>query len=173
VVESQHKDCGVLTINYLNLRGGELLGISMRRLSRGIEPIIAVVILVAVTLVIAIGVIGWIMGWWGTFGATESLQFYPDSYIDTSGTPILYLHLKNTGSASAVIYKIEIAGVTTLTDTGNFAGGAVQGGTIGAGVEATLTITLGEDVTITAGANYLVKIYTKAGNVYSVTVQAR
>jgi flagellin-like protein len=32
---------------------------------RGIEPIIAVVILVAVTLVIAIGVIGWLMGWWG------------------------------------------------------------------------------------------------------------
>ena len=148
----------------------------MRRLSRGIEPIIAVVILVAVTLVIAIGVIGWIMGWWGTFGATESLQFYPDSYIEVKdNTATLYLHLKNTGSASAVIYKIEIAGVTTLTNADDFTGGAVQGGTIGAGVEATLTltITLGEDVTITAGANYLVKIYTKAGNVYSVTVQAR
>jgi flagellin-like protein len=29
----------------------------------GIEPIIAVVILVAITLVIAIGAIGWLMGW--------------------------------------------------------------------------------------------------------------
>jgi len=50
-------------------------------LSKGIEPIIAVVILIAVTLVIAIGVIGWIMGWWGTLGSTENLQFYPDSYM--------------------------------------------------------------------------------------------
>jgi len=137
---------------------------------RGIEPIIAVVILVAVTLVIAIGVIGWIMGWWGTFGATESLQFYPDSYIDVSGQK-LYLHLKNTGSASAVIYKIEISGVETRTETDRFTGGVVTGGTVGPGTEAILTIQL--DQTYTAGANYLVKIYTRAGNVYSVTVQAK
>jgi len=137
---------------------------------RGIEPIIAVVILVAVTLVIAIGVIGWIMGWWGTFGATESLQFFPDSYINVSGRQ-LYLHLKNTGSASAVIYKIEISGVETRTDTGSFTGGGVTGGTVGPGTEAILTITLTGNYT--AGANYLVKIYTRAGSVYSVTVQAR
>ena len=79
-------------------------------LRRGIEPIIAVVILVAVTLVIAIGVIGWIMGWWGAFGATETLQNFPDSYIQ--GTT-LYLHVKNTGSAAAVIYKVEVPGVAS------------------------------------------------------------
>jgi flagellin-like protein len=85
-------------------------------LSKGIEPIIAVVILIAVTLVIAIGVIGWIMGWWGTLGSTEQLQFYPDSYINaTTDSEKLYLHVKNTGSASAVIYKIEISGVEPLT----------------------------------------------------------
>jgi flagellin-like protein len=141
----------------------------MKRLYRGIEPIIAVVILVAITLVIAIGVIGWIMGWWGTFGATESLQFYPDSYIDVNGK--LYLHLKNIGSAAAVIYKIEISGVETLTNTGDFDGAKASDGTVGAGVEDTLEIPLTE--TYTAGTNYLVKIYTRAGNVYSVTVQAK
>lgn len=143
-----------------------------RLLRRGIEPIIAVVILVAVTLVIAIGVIGWIMGWWGTFGATESLQFYPDSYIqvqNTGGT--LYLHLKNTGSASAVIYKVEISGVETITTTPNFEGETVKSGTVPPGTEDTLTITLTSSYT--SGANYLVKIYTRAGNVYSVTVQAK
>jgi len=132
-------------------------------LSKGIEPIIAVVILIAVTLVIAIGVIGWIMGWWGTLGATENLQFYPDSYINVTDTPSkLYLHVKNTGSAAAVIYKIEISGIETLT---------VTDGVIPAGTEDTLTIELEKDYT--AGTNYLVKIYTKAGNVYSITVQAK
>jgi len=147
----------------------------MRRLSRGIEPIIAVVILVAVTLVIAIGVIGWIMGWWGTFGATESLQFYPDSYIRGNQ---LYLHLKNTGSASAVIYKIEVAGIGTvtgtITTTGTPAGTITISGTevtVGPGAEGTLVATLPNGAL--AGANYLVRIYTRAGNVYSVTVQAR
>ena len=141
-------------------------------LSKGIEPIIAVVILIAVTLVIAIGVIGWIMGWWGTLGSTESLQFYPDSYISVTDTPSkLYLHVKNTGSAAAVIYKIEISGIETLTETTMFNGNNVKDGVIPAGTEDTLTIELEEDYT--AGTNYLVKIYTKAGNVYSITVQAK
>ena len=148
----------------------------MRRLSRGIEPIIAVVILVAVTLVIAIGVIGWIMGWWGTFGATESLQFYPDSYINATSN-VLVLHVKNTGSASAVIYKIEVAGIGTvtgaITTTGSVTGTIITGTevTVGPGAEGTLVATLPANAL--AGANYLVKIYTRAGNVYSVTVQAK
>jgi hypothetical protein len=50
-------------------------------------------------------------------------------------------------------------------------GSTVTDGTISAGVEDTLEIPLLE--TYTPGANYLVKIYTRAGNVYSVTVQAR
>jgi flagellin-like protein len=128
---------------------------------RGIEPIIAVVILVAVTLVIAIGVIGWIMGWWGTMGATESLQIFPDSNITISNqTHTLYLHVKNTGTATAVIYKIEIVGVnTTYTTT-----------SLTPGNETTLIIQF--TGTATAGANYQVKLYTKAGNVYSATVKA-
>jgi len=149
----------------------------MKRLYRGIEPIIAVVILVAITLVIAIGVIGWIMGWWGTFGATESLQFYPDSYIDTSGK--LHLHVKNAGSASAVIYKVEVSGIGTATQASVF----TAQGSINTGANAEVTVAPGAEGTVefdiklsgspVAGANYLVKIYTRAGNVYSVTVQAK
>jgi flagellin-like protein len=134
-------------------------------LRRGIEPIIAVVILVAVTLVIAIGVIGWIMGWWGTFGATEALQFYPDSYITSDGT--LYLHVKNMGSAAAVIYKVEVTGIAT--NTSNLP-------TISPGTENTYTIKVppqSSGVSYIPGTTYQVKIYTKAGNVYSVTVQAK
>lgn len=133
------------------------------RLYKGIEPIIAVVILVAVTLVIAIGVIGWIMGWWGSMGATESLRIYADSYIQAGNQPVLYLHVKNEGSASAVIYKVEVVGATTVSDSTY---------TLTPGSETTLTITLG-NVNIVAGTNYQVKVYTKAGNVVSATVQAK
>jgi flagellin-like protein len=147
-----------------------------RLLRRGIEPIIAVVILVAVTLVIAIGVIGWIMGWWGTYGATESLQFYPDSYIEAGGN--LYLHVKNAGSATAVIYKVEVSGIGTATQASVV---ATAQGTINTGANTEVTVAPGSEGTVNfklssspvAGANYLVKIYTRAGNVYSVTVQAK
>ncbi len=128
---------------------------------RGIEPIIAVVILVAVTLVIAIGVIGWIMGWWGTMGATESLQVMPESEI-RNGT--LTLYVKNTGTATAVVHKIEIVGLTQGVQTLNSVVTISPGG-----VE---TITL-SNLTAVPGTNYLVKIYTKAGNVYQGVVQAK
>ena len=132
----------------------------MFRLKKGISPVIATVIIVAVAVAIAIAVVGWIMGIWGTFGATESLQIMPDSYLDTGGT--LHLHVKNTGSAAAVIYKIEIPGLATISN---------------------LTITLGpgDDITTnitgisgaTPGATYQVKVYTKAGNVYPATVECK
>jgi flagellin-like protein len=133
-------------------------------LRRGIEPIIAVVILVAVTLVIAIGVIGWIMGWWGAFGATETLQNFPDSYIQVQGNT-LYLHVKNTGSAAAVIYKVEVPGVASANTEL----------TVSPGQETTLVISLNllGSQQFVAGTTYQVKIYTRAGNVYSVNVQAR
>ncbi|MEM4615298.1 MAG: archaellin/type IV pilin N-terminal domain-containing protein [Desulfurococcaceae archaeon] len=142
----------------------------MSRRYKGIEPIIAVVILVAVTLVIAIGVIGWIMGWWGTFGATESIRVYPDSYI-TDNT--LYLHIKNEGSAAAVIYKIEVSGlgtanITSTNDLDTPSGGEVK---VDPGAEGWITCSLG--TAAVAGTRYQVTIYTRAGNVISATVQAK
>jgi len=127
---------------------------------RGIEPIIAVVILVAVTLVIAIGVIGWIMGWWGTLGTTESLQLMPDSKLYDDGTVIL--HVVNKGSATAVVYKVEIVGLGSKT---------IDERTLTPGADTTITannVASG----LVAGASYNIKIYTKAGNTYQITLVA-
>jgi archaellum component FlaG (FlaF/FlaG flagellin family) len=109
------------------------------------------------------------MGIWGTFGATETIQVFPDSSISGS---TLTLHIKNTGTASAVIYKIEVVGLGTASIT------AVTGVTtttgseviVSPGVEGTITASITGAV---AGATYQVKIYTRAGNVYSATVQAK
>ncbi len=127
---------------------------------RGISPVLATVIIIAVTLVIAIGVIGWIMGIWRGFGTTESLQPYPDSYI--TGTT-LYLHLKNTGTATAVIYKVEIVGLDTISSSPSIT-------SLTPGQEATVTITLTS--TASSGTQYTVRIYTTAGNVYTTQVRA-
>ncbi len=128
---------------------------------KAISPILATVIIIAVTLVIAIGVIGWIMGIWGSFGTTESLQIYPDSNITISGgSKTLYLHVKNTGTAAATIKKVEIVGVETVSESK----------TLNPGEEDTLSVSLNKDYT--AGTTYQVKVYTAAGNVYSTVVQA-
>jgi len=128
------------------------------KLNKAISPILATVILIAVTLVIAIGVIGWIMGIWGTFGTTETIQIYPDSKLYTNGNITLYV--KNTGTATAVIYKVEIVGVNTSSiNDMTLAPGDTE---ISASVNGTLT----------PGAQYQVKIYTRAGHVYSIVLTA-
>jgi len=139
------------------------------KLNKAISPILATVILIAVTLVIAIGVIGWIMGIWGTFGTTETIQIYPDSKLKSNGT--IYLHVKNTGTATAIIYKIEIVGVGSATISSGTGIICTDGEcTVAPGGEGTITASF--TGTITAGASYQIKVYTKAGNVYTVTLMA-
>ncbi len=130
------------------------------KLNKAISPILATVILIAVTLVIAIGVIGWIMGIWGTFGTTEAVQIYPDSKLYTNGSITLYV--KNTGTAAAVIYKVEVVGVDAST--------LDQASTLAPGQDATITANVSG--TLTPGAQYQIKIYTRAGNVYSIVLTA-
>ncbi|MGC8975738.1 MAG: hypothetical protein ACP5KB_06055, partial [Thermoprotei archaeon] len=126
-------------------------------------------------LVIAIGVIGWIMGIWGTFGATETIQIYPDSYIDASSKDLVLL-IKNTGTATAIIYKIEIVGLTTATSGFNTSTTLItttsnlSNVTVTPGWEGYIAVSAGSPV---PGTTYQVKIYTRAGNVFSATVQAK
>jgi len=130
---------------------------------RGISPVIATVILVAIALVISIAVVGWVMGIWGSLGATEALQILPDSYINVSEKS-LYLNISNKGTASATIYKVEIYATNgTETDTSLW--------NIPVGNVTSITIT---DLRMLyrPGTYYTIKIYTTAGNVYTGTVRA-
>lgn len=127
----------------------------------GISPVLATVIIIAVTLVIAIGVIGWIMGIWGSFGTTESLQILPDSKLYSNGT--IKIHVKNTGSATAIVTGAEVVGVGEVTISS-------QDTTIAPGENIIISGTV--DGQITAGARYTIKIYTDAGNVYSTNIIA-
>jgi len=153
------------------------------RKMKGIEPIIAVVILIAITLVIAIGVIGWIMGWWGTLGATEALQVYPDSQILLSDNEYyLALHMQNKGSGDAVITRIEIGGVAitsfTFTDVSNCPSFVLESGNklvIKPGNDTTIYIDIGviaDEVTFSPGVTFSVNIYTASGAKIPTVVQA-
>jgi len=130
---------------------------------RGISPVIATVIILAVTVAIAVAVIGWITGLWGSLtGGTEQLQIYPDTYIQVNnGSCTLYLHVGNTGSADAVIYKVEIGGVNSTT----------ADNTLKPGEDTTLTYNI--TGTCIAGSSYNIKVYTKNGNVFTAIVKAQ
>ncbi|MEM2528654.1 MAG: archaellin/type IV pilin N-terminal domain-containing protein [Ignisphaera sp.] len=145
----------------------------MRSLYRGIEPIIAVVILVAVTLVLAIGVIGWIMGWWGTLGGTETLQIMPYS---TLGRNSMLINITNAGSLTSYIVKAEIVGLGSCTVKNCSKAGTDCKEDSVAKIEAGAECKVGFDcsgVTTSPGTRYTIRVYTKAGNVYSIVLEAK
>jgi len=156
------------------------------KLSRGIEPIIATIIIVAVTLVIAIAVIGWIMGWWGTLtGGQEQLQLVREGsrIYNEGGQWKLTLHVVNRGGGTAVIYKIvvanceagktEIGQATTPTGTSGITVDTNQGVIkVDPGADGYFTVPLGQGCTLTSGATYTVKVYTKANNEYPISITA-
>ena len=130
---------------------------------------IATIIIVAIALAITIAAVGWIMGLWGTVaGGIEYLQIFPDSYINSTGKSIV-LHVVNKGSAAAVIYKVEVMGLGTVTEFTTYWHGSPMSTdeiTVSPGDDTTFTFNLGKECT--EGTYYLVVIYTKAGNVYRI-----
>jgi flagellin-like protein len=139
----------------------------MKNKLKGIEPIIAVVILVAVTLVIAIAVVGWIMGWWSAVGKPpESLKITPVSLKNENGSWIVTLYICNDGGASANVSGVTITGVgeakMSSTDTTNTI--------IAPGECKTISATISSG--ISSGVVYEVQVITKAGNVYKTVIRA-
>ncbi len=132
----------------------------MKNKLKGIEPIIAVVILVAVTLVIAIAVVGWIMGWWSAVGKPpESLKITPVKLNNNT----LELYVCNDGSAAVTIKGISITGVGIIEDN--------LGKQINPGVCDKITAPT-SSVSVAPGVVYEVQVTTAAGNVYKTVIRA-
>jgi len=130
---------------------------------KGISPILATVILIAVTLVIAVGVIGWVMGIWGSMGRTEMLSVTPIKLTssDNNGAYIELLII-NQGQIKAQIDRIIVETLGECNPTNN---------TIDPGDSSTVNCTI-SGKSPTSGVVYTVKVITSSGNIYPTQVRA-
>jgi len=152
-------------------------------LRKAISPILATVILIAVTLVIAIGVIGWIMGIWGSLGGpSESLVVTGGGTgVGKDGKLYFSLTIVNKGSGTAKLSRIEVSGIgSTTTYCGSGVTEVDQCSSlttpldqveIPPGRSDTILTAVGQGYTCVAGATYNVNVYTQAGNVYSTVIR--
>jgi flagellin-like protein len=148
------------------------------RAKKGISPILATVVLIAVTLVIAVGVIGWVMGIWGSMGKTESLRIISGN-ITVPGSSAagdsatLNLDVINQGTADAIIHKVVVAGqefseIIVINPDGD----RINTKTIPAdGKIYTIEVDLGTKE-YSPGVSYSVTVITRVGNQYPFVVQA-
>lgn len=146
------------------------------RIRKGISPVIATVILVAVTLVIAVAIIGWLMGLWGGLAGGSPAISITNQKVDTLGNIVLYI--KNTGGGSDKLLSAEII------SAGSIVGSATEGSTVTINGEsttlpATITANFAGWVTIptgvsslNAGDTVIVKLYFESSGTqqFQVTV---
>ena len=145
-----------------------MLRADYRRIKRGLEPLIAAIILIAITIVIAIAVAAWVLGVFGTsVGGSEQLVVNPDATLRLNGTTWIFnVTVYNKGSIAS-----NITGVTVGSCSMTLDGGEVQVNS-GATVRINATASSSASCSFSNGVTYQVKIYTRAGNVYFTSVVA-
>ena len=135
---------------------------------KAISPIIATVILIAVTLAIGVAIAAWVMGLWGGMGGTETLKILPNSTltVNTDNDQVtLKLTIKNDGSRDAKVVGVEVVVGARVCKLSH------QFTTISTGAMVTGTAE-GPCSGLTPGASYTVKVITEAGNVYQTMLVA-
>ena len=134
---------------------------------KGISPVIATVIIVAVALVLAVALAGWTMGIWGTLGSTEAL--YITGYINKSVGGQVYVNatIYNKGTAQTNVTKVEFVddrGVLKSVETEILVRPGSSNTTAGYLSEFTNAV-------VGIGKTYVVRFYTSSGNVYEVPMR--
>ncbi|HWQ18089.1 MAG TPA: archaellin/type IV pilin N-terminal domain-containing protein, partial [Sulfolobales archaeon] len=140
-----------------------------RKIRKGLEPLIAAIILIAITIVIAIAVAAWVLGVFGTsVGGSEQLVVYPDATLRLNNNTSMWVFnvtVYNKGSITSNITGVTVGNCSMTLD-----GGEVQ---VNSGATARINATaLATSCSFINGVTYQVKIYTRAGNVYFTNVVA-
>ena len=155
---------------------------------RALSPVIAVVVLVSVTIVVAVSVAYWMGSIAGTYTRFEKLEIssaYSSKVDDWTGDPdvpgwgseggwTVRIVVKNSGSADATIDDVFVNGIPY----GQFSNVTVRyigdpygfGGAIGAGATGSVEILVrsgtDQDITFSSGSTLDIKLHTAAGKEY-------
>jgi flagellin-like protein len=132
---------------------------------KALSPVVAAIILIAVTVAVSIAVAAWMGALTFTFMKTEELKVLGSTW--GANRAYIDLSVKNTGSSALTVNQIRINDISngTLTTAVPLTGGA----------SATLHVvptTYTGIVTFTAGTKYEFQILTAAGNKYTYVATA-
>lgn len=125
---------------------------------KALSPVVASIILIAVTVAVSIAVAAWMGALTFTFMATEEITFTGHTWVMASDQ--IKITVKNTGTSALTISEVRVSDETNSTAgwTGTTA--------LGAGKSTTLTITgtpyLGS--TFASGTKYAFQVITTKGN---------
>ena len=129
---------------------------------KGISPVIATIILIAITIVIAIAVAGWVFGLFGSYSRTQAVTIVASaSSCNPNGCNIM---VSNQGGSAITVVSASVDGQTVPTNS-------ITGGTvIPAGASSTVVIHFPSGTSYTAGQTVQVQLGLSNGNTLSTTL---
>ncbi|MEM1581476.1 MAG: archaellin/type IV pilin N-terminal domain-containing protein [Candidatus Bathyarchaeia archaeon] len=143
---------------------------------RGISPVVAMIVLVAVSVAASAAISFWLGDMVGTYTRFEKIEVvsaYAIRDIDMGHVGwSVNIILKNTGSADATIYDILINGKPLADYSGKVlvcSGGSTNttvNFSIGVGEQVTITLYVMEGENFTSGASLEVRLYSADGQEY-------
>ena len=136
----------------------------IKKNSKALSPVVASIILIAVTVAVSVVVAAWMGGMTiGLMGNAEQVSV--TNAVFTSNT-VVSLNVRNTGGATATLNSATVDGNTAvLAPNGSPAGNVAKG------TSASFTVTLSGAATFAPGAQYEIRMVTAKGTtiVYTAT----
>ena len=144
---------------------------------RAISPVIAMIIIVAITLSIAFAVVGWLFGLWGGLaGGTPQISI-TNVRVDTNGNVELYIVNRGAGSDKAL--KVELIKGNDVKSQSQVK--AIDKNAVGLTTDANKILTIQANargwvtyevsgLSLNPGDSVLVKVYLEKSGVYSLPV---
>ncbi|KUO81755.1 MAG: hypothetical protein AT718_06270 [Vulcanisaeta sp. JCHS_4] len=144
-----------------------------RNAKRGIEPIVAAILLIVITVVAAVLLYMWFSGYLTATTGKVSSMTSPEEFqvvaANLSKSSGLSAYVQNTGSTTITITGVYILNATT--DSLICGNTSLAAPPISPGQTTQITATF-SGCTITSGRSYLVKFVTAEGTQYTVSVVA-
>ncbi len=126
---------------------------------KALSPVVAAIILIAVTVAVSIAVAAWMGALTFTFMKTEELKVQSHTW----GTNQIAITVKNTGTGAMTISEVRVNDIIRSNATYNPVGQTMDAG-------ATKTITFTQ--TFTPGVKYDFAVLTATGNKYTYVATA-
>jgi flagellin-like protein len=135
-----------------------------KRIVKGLEPLIAAIILIAITLVIAIAVVAWMTGLFGTtIGGAESLVILPNATLTREGNDWkLSVSIRNTGSSPSTVIAIYVDKHSCFSGSQKIDPGRIYSWVDS---EESTAANCG-NIELISGVRYTIKVVTAAGNMF-------
>ena len=132
---------------------------------KALSPVVAAIILIAVTVAVSIAVAAWMGALTFTFMQTEELKVLTHSW----GTDSITLSVKNTGTADLSVNDVQVASVSQIANS-TFTGGF--SGTTNTLASGSATGIIQIDYVFSPGTKYEFAILTAQGNKFTYIATA-